>query len=340
MISFHPMNPALAGVAFGVSALLLGACAAPTTAADGVIPDGFESRMIETPGADIHTVYERGDGDAVVLIHGWPQDWSEWRHVMPQLADDYQVIAVDLRGVGASGVPADGPTGGYDKETIAKDIVAVLDALKIGKAHIVGHDIGGMVAFTLAADHADRALSVTIADVPLPGLASFDIIARDPRAWHFGFHATADLAVEIVEGDEIAYFSHFYDALSMNKDVFSEADIARFAAAYEGADRLRAGFAFYAAFPEDAEALVRADLFDAPQILLLGGEASMAGLLPMIAGELEAKGAASVSTAVINGAGHWIAEENPDAVADALDAFFRQQAARRVQPENGDRHVQ
>lgn len=318
MISFHALKPALLGMALGVSAL--GACAAPTTAADNIIPEGFESRMIETPDTDIHAVFERGGGDAVVFIHGWPQDWSEWRHVMPQLAEDYQVIALDLRGVGASGVPA----GGYDKETIATDIVAVLDALEIEKAHIVGHDIGGMVAFTLAAGHADRALSVTIADVPLPGLPSFDIIAKDPRAWHFGFHATTDLAVEIVEGDETAYFSHFYDALSMNKNAFTEADIARFAAAYDGADRLRAGFAFYAAFPEDAETLVEADLSDAPDILLLGGEASMAGLLPMIAGELQAKGAASISTAVIDGAGHWIAEENPDAVADALDAFFRQ----------------
>ena len=320
MISFHTLKPAILGLTLAVSAFTLGACAAPSPATDGVIPEGFESRMIETTHTDIHIVYERGEGEAVVLIHGWPQDWSEWRHVMPQLAENYQVVALDLRGVGASGVPTDG----YDKQTIATDIVAVLDALEIGKAHFVGHDIGGMVAFTLAANHADRALSVTIADVPLPGLASFDIIAKDPRAWHFGFHTTTDLAVEIVEGDEIAYFSHFYDALSMNKNAFTEADIARFAAAYDGEDRLRAGFAFYAAFPEDAEALVKADLSGAPEILLLGGETSMAGLLPMIADELQAKGAASVSTAVIDGAGHWIAEENPDAVADALDAFFRQ----------------
>lgn len=301
-------------------AIALGAALLLTTpaAAEDVIPAGFESRMIDTGDVSLHAVMEDGSGDAVILLHGWPQNWSEWRHVMPQLATDYRVIAIDLRGVGQSEAPAEG----YDKATLARDVVGLLDALDIEQAHIVGHDIGGMTAFSFAANHPARAISVTIADVPLPGIPSFEIIDADPRSWHFGFHATPHLPEAVITGDQTAYFQHFYDALSINKAAFTDADVERFAAAYAAPERLSAGFNFYRNFAVDAEALTAASLERAPRLLLLNGEGSMAGLAPMMSAELSAKGAERVFTLSIPGAGHWIAEENPEAVATALIDFF------------------
>lgn len=298
----------------------LAASAMLASAASGqsVIPNGFESRLIETDETTIHAVYEPGADTPVVLLHGWPQDWSEWRHVMPVLAEDYRVVAIDLRGVGESGIA----TSGFEKAMMADDVIDVLDALEIERAHIVGHDIGGMVAFALAVDHPDRARSISIVDVPIPGSSAFAIISADPRAWHFGFHGAHGLPESLVQGRQEEYFRHFYETLAADKSAITDSDIDRFVEAYSEPERLSAGFGFYRAFAADAEQFTEADLSNSAPILIVGGEFSMGGLGAMTADELRAKGASSVATAIVDGSGHWVSEENPDGLAEALLAFF------------------
>ena len=91
-----------------------------------------------------------------MLLHGWPQHWYEWRHQIPVLAEHYRVICPDLRGFGWS----DAPPGGYDKETLAADVVNLLDALGLDRVKLIGHDWGGWVGFLLCIDppRAGRAL--------------------------------------------------------------------------------------------------------------------------------------------------------------------------------------
>src|SRR3954463_13858718 len=91
-----------------------------------------------------------GAGDPVVLLHGIPQTSYEWRYVLPYLAERYFVVAPDLRGLGDSSRPP----GGYDKKTVSNDVWQLLrDHLKIDRGFLVGHDWGGPVAFSLAAQH-------------------------------------------------------------------------------------------------------------------------------------------------------------------------------------------
>src|SRR4051794_41690099 len=92
-----------------------------------------------------------GDGFPVVLLHGWPQSWYEWRHVIPGLTDaGFRVIAPDLRGLGESSRPADG----YDKKTVGNDVWRLVhDVLGLSAFHLVGHDWGGPTAFAVAAAH-------------------------------------------------------------------------------------------------------------------------------------------------------------------------------------------
>jgi alpha/beta hydrolase fold len=91
-----------------------------------------------------------GKGDTIVLLHGWPETWYEWRHIIPQLiANNYTVIAPDMRGLGDS----EKPQTGYDKKTIAEDIYQLVKKLGYSKIYIVAHDWGGPVAYSYAAAH-------------------------------------------------------------------------------------------------------------------------------------------------------------------------------------------
>jgi pimeloyl-ACP methyl ester carboxylesterase len=146
-----------------------------------------------------------GAGDAIVLLHGWPQTWYCWRNVIRLLADRYRVVAPDLRGLGDSVGPAR-----YDKRTLAGDVLNLMrDELGIGRFHVVGHDWGGVTAYSLAAHHPDAVATLTVVDVTVPGAGTTDI-AQGGNRWHHGFHRTLQLPEELVTGREEIYLGRFY----------------------------------------------------------------------------------------------------------------------------------
>ena len=150
-----------------------------------------------------------GEGDAVVLLHGWPQTWYEWRKVVPALAARYRVIVPDLRGLGDSSRPLDG----YEKRTVAADIFELLSHhLGTARFHLVGHDWGGPVAFALACAHPEAVRTLAILDVTIPGIGPD--ITQGGRRWHHAFHMTPDLPEALVQGREAAYLGWFYRAFS------------------------------------------------------------------------------------------------------------------------------
>ena len=126
--------------------------------------DTFTSRYLDTGALRQHAVIG-GDGPPLLLVHGWPQTWYAWRLVMPALARDFQVIAVDQRGTGLS----DRPPDGYDTGTLAGDLVALMDALGHQRFAMVGHDTGMWIGYALAADHPDRLDRLAVAETPTPG---------------------------------------------------------------------------------------------------------------------------------------------------------------------------
>jgi pimeloyl-ACP methyl ester carboxylesterase len=117
-------------------------------------------------GVRLHYLYA-GKGPAVVLLHGWANTAHAWRHVIPALASRYTVIAPDLRGMGDSSKPLTG----YDRETVAKDILDLLDQLGVERALVVGHDLGARVGFELAAHHPERVSKLVVLDGVVPGRA-------------------------------------------------------------------------------------------------------------------------------------------------------------------------
>ena len=113
--------------------------------------EGVEHRYVDVRGARLH-VAEIGSGPPVLLVHGWPQHWWAWRSLMPLLAADFRVMALDLRGFGWSEVTP----RGYRKDELADDVVGVLDALAIDRVNLVGHDWGGIVGLLACLNHPDR----------------------------------------------------------------------------------------------------------------------------------------------------------------------------------------
>src|SRR5499425_3596159 len=126
----------------------------------------FTSRYIDTGNVLLHAVIG-GDGPPLLLIHGWPGSWYYWRLVMPALARDFEVIAVDQRGIGLSDKPEDG----YDTGTLANDLAGLMDALGHRRFAVVGVDTGLLIGYALAADYPDRVDRIALGEAPLPGIS-------------------------------------------------------------------------------------------------------------------------------------------------------------------------
>lgn len=278
-------------------------------------PDGFQSVRTETLEVNLHYVRDGGPGETVILLHGWPQTWASWIEVMPLLSEDHDVIAVDIRGAGRSDVPE----GGYDKRTMAGDIKGLMDELGITSANIVGHDIGGMTAYAFANLYADATQTVTIIDVPLPGTPIFEAIAKDPRAWHFSFHAAPGVPETLTEGREEFYYSDFLTKMDAGAGGITEHEIAITLDSYTDADRARAGFEWYRAFARDAEdnQVFMQTPLEMPVLALNAGRLAP---FPYVLEMME-----PIATTVEGHAidsGHWIPETRPEEVADLLSDFF------------------
>ena len=281
----------------------------PTEPADVGLDATFKSCTVDADGRRIRYV-RGGSGPLLILIHGWPQDWTAWRHVVPVLAETFTVAAVDLRGVGGSQAAA----GGYDAEGLAGDIRAVAADVGIGAAYVAGHDIGGMVAYAYTRLYPDDVRGLMILDVALPGLDPWEAIESSPLLWHFRFHATPGLPEMLVEGRQQMYIREFVSRIALNADAISDDDIARYAHAYGTADQLRSGFEFYRAFPQTAcFNETRSEPLHVP-IVLAGGDRATGQANEIIAAALRAKGAQKVVIDTIENSGHFVVDEQRDQV--------------------------
>ncbi len=233
------------------------------------------------PGLRLHYV-TAGDGPrTIVLLHGFPQTWWEWHHVIPDLVHaGFRVVAPDYRGAGQSFRPH----GGYDKRTMAQDIHVLLkEHLRIEQPVVMaGHDIGLMVAYAYAQAYRDDVSHLVIMDAPLPGTAVFDRVRSDPRVWHFGFHGVRDLPELFVAGKEREYLQYFFNVRIFDTSAISDGDFEVYVSSYSAPGAMRAGFEVYRAFDQDItdnrESLRRNGKLRIP-VLALGGTISTTGAL-------------------------------------------------------------
>ena len=287
--------------------------ASPALAHIQPFPADFKTQTIATNGAKIY-VRVGGKGPAVVLLHGYGETGDMWAPLAAQLVHDHTVIVPDLRGIGLSSRPP----GGYDKKTQGEDIAGVLDALKIGKADLVTHDIGNMVGYAFAAEHPDRVTKFVIIDAPLPGVGPWDDIIKSHALWHFSFYGPD--AERLVQGRERIYLDRFWNEFSADPKNFDEASREHYAALYARPGAMHAGFEQFKAFDQDAvdnKAFVAKGLLAMP-VLAVGGEKSFG---PMMATVMRAA-ATDVTQAIVPNSGHWVMEENPAATIKLVTDFL------------------
>jgi len=276
----------------------------------------FYHHMAVVNGVQIHYVIG-GHGDPVVLLHGWPETWYEWRHVMPALAKNYTVIAPDLRGLGDSSKPLTG----YDGKTVAEDIHQLVTQLGFKTIFLVGHDIGSFVAYSYAAAHPSEVKRLVIMDVPPAG---FFPPGRPPFWWVL-FHQTPDLPEALVQGKEMMYLSWFYHN-AYNPAAITQADINEYVSHYSAPGGMHAGFEYYRAFPQD---VVQNQNYSKTKltmpVLAVGGANSPVGG-PNITMSSVVYGmkilAQNVQGIIVPNSGHWIPEEQPEFVIKMLENFF------------------
>ncbi len=148
----------------------------------------FSSNTAKVNGTTLHYV-RGGTGPAVILLHGFPQDWYEFHKIMPRLAKKFTVIAVDSRGIGGSLA-----TGkGYEAANLAEDINQLAEQLKLEKPYVVGHDTGGMVAYAFARLYPAKTRGVMLLEAFVPGIEPWDTVKSNPLFWHINFHQIPEL---------------------------------------------------------------------------------------------------------------------------------------------------
>ena len=249
----------------------------------------------------------------ILLIHGYPQTSYQFRHVITPLADaGYTVVAPDYRGAGQSSHPRDG----FEKVQMATDLHDLLTkhlGIK-GRVHVVGHDIGGMVAHAYASRFSDNTASVTWGECPLPGTNAYDTFVKEETTggvWHFVFHWQTDLPEALTSGRERIYIKHFYDRLCINPTAIAPRDVDHYATMFAQPGAMRSGFDLYRAFHQDAvdnlNWLGDHGKCKVPSMSLTGSESFLA----TIAEEQNQQMYEVTTSATVSESGHWCAEENP-----------------------------
>jgi pimeloyl-ACP methyl ester carboxylesterase len=249
------------------------------------------------------------------LLHGWPQHWWAWRHLIPPLAERYRVLAVDLRGWGWS----DAPPGAYDKATFADDVLALLDAEGIERARLIGHDWGGFAGFLLAMNHPERLERFVALDIappwrrpPTPGLLLAPVF--------FTYQLAISLIGPRLMTSSQTFVRNIIRVASGPDAEWTDTEIEAFAAQLQEPARARASVACYRTFlRREFLALQRrrAPELAVPTLLIMGG----AGLLNRM---VRPQPMPNLRVEVIPRAGHFLAEEQPERVLELARPFLEE----------------
>jgi pimeloyl-ACP methyl ester carboxylesterase len=257
---------------------------------------------------------------AVVLLHGFPETGDAFAPVVAALGRNYRLIVPDLRGAGASQVPATG----YDKRIVAADVRGLLDRLGIARAHVIGHDLGARVAVAFAVQYPERLVNVGVAEAFIEGMAGTAefkrFAATNPRLQHFARFAKVDDSVAEYLGKEEELALSFMNSRSKTRK-FVAADVTRYVASLRRDGALRAAFLGYEAFDRDAAFLEKADfaaLAEVPALAMVCQSPAGNGLQRQLA----AAGLKRIRAVTLERCAHWITEENPDETAPAIADFL------------------
>lgn len=287
----------------------------------------FRHQWADVDGVKMHYV-TGGTGEPLVLLHGWPQSWYEWRGIMPALAERYTIYALDLPGLGDSlGAPP-----AYDKATLARVVHGLLaDQLGLRRINLVGHDLGAGVGFQYAAQYPGEVARYAHLDYPLPGPA-LSAATYKTLSWHLAFHDQERFPETVVADDVREYLSLFYAYVARGgasfggtntEPPFSDQEIDEYARTYRRPQVLTGGFELYRTIDQDERDNVAAKPITMPTMLM-----TAEGLLPFTRSTVEPRMSRITRAVEVPGSGHWLPAENPEFVTTELLTFLADGAAR------------
>ncbi|MGK5636767.1 alpha/beta fold hydrolase [Streptomyces sp. URMC 126] len=266
-----------------------------------------------------------GAGPALVLLHGVPKTGYHWRHLVPKLTARHTVVVPDLRGFGDSARPAEG----YDSATMSDDIAALMHHLGHDRYTVAGEDWGAVIGYQLAARHRGSVESLIFIEALLPGFGfedhaalTVENVSRGKHMWHLGFYFQPDVPEMLIAGHERELITYMIKSERSRPDSATPDAIDEYVRCYSMPGGIRAMLAVYRAMLVDAEQNRRAarERLDIP-VLALGGSAFIGDR-----NESQMRLVAHDVTGHVFDAGHDLAEEVPDEMADVVLSFL---AARR-----------
>jgi pimeloyl-ACP methyl ester carboxylesterase len=289
----------------------------------GATLPGITHHRVEVNGTTLHYVAAGASGTPILLVHGFPETWWAFRELIPLLAEHHRVFAVDLRGFGDS----DNGPGAYDSATSAEDLHLLIERLDVGPVHVTGQDISGATVFRLAATHPQDVLSFIAIETGLPGFG-VEALADVTRggAWYIGVLTTPGIPELLLTGREREFLGQFpFGAANANAEASSNVDIDEFARTYARPDGWRGAIGLYRSMLRDGaeiKALAEAPGLTVPVLAVgAGGRSFTAATMTQAATRTE------VSTASLEGVGHYAAMEAPGELAKVIVEFTGRIAA-------------
>lgn len=284
--------------------------------------DGFSHHYATVDGVRLHYVSGGNrSGETLLLLAGFPQSWFAWRQVMALLGDRYFIIAPDLPGQGDS----DKPLSGYDTTSLAQKVQGLLQHLNISSYYLAAHDVGAWVAWPYATLYRHQVKKLALLDAGIPGVTLPEALPATPdkawKTWHFAFHLLPDLPEALIEGREAIYLEWFLKRKAASPMVFGEEEMAEYTRLLKQDGALRAGLAPYRevmlSAAQNRELLQQMGKLQLPLLAVSADQ----GSIPDMAVSLR-EFADDVSGIKIAHCGHFIPDEQPQALADALRTFF------------------
>lgn len=277
------------------------------------VVEGVTHRTVRVGELDVH-VAEAGQGEPLVLLHGWPQHWYCWRGVIPLLADRYRLVVPDLRGHGWTSAPA----GGYDKEQLATDLLGLLDVLELPQVGLLGHDWGGWTGF-LACLRAPERFRGFLALGIVPPFAS-PHPAKLLQAWRLAYQVP--LSTPLVGQALLQHSTRTVDAVVRLGSTRTLGDVSTYGEVLREPARARASSQLYRTFllQESWRVGRYADArLTVPTRLVNGCDDPVAS--PSLVDGWQER-ADDMSVEFLDGVGHFVPEEVPQVVADRAVELF------------------
>ena len=282
---------------------------------------GFETRTVALNGVELHVALGgEGEGEPLVLLHGYPQSGEIWRDVAPTLARDRRVIVPDLRGMGLSGISV----GGHDLANVAEDVHLLVRALGHERVDVVAHDWGGAVGAVYALRHRDEVRRLAFIESAVAGLGFedvWDFSRPNPAMTFIPLLLTEGLAEDLLEGREETFLRHLWTTFTANKDALPFSEWRPYVDAMERPGLVGSSAGYYRAVhdqAEDVRALVAEGKLDIP-VLSVSGAASFGehqlGFVEAFANDV-------VEHVTVEGADHFVAEERPERLLEVLAPFL------------------